>query len=113
MSRKGNCWDNSPQESFFGHMKDHIKDRIKECTEFLQVKAVIDDYMDYYNNEEYVWDLYMLSPNEFYQFVTTGVYLLAIENPPQVPEIQKSPEELREREEASQKKASESVNSDK
>ncbi len=20
MSRKGNCWDNAPQESFFGHM---------------------------------------------------------------------------------------------
>jgi len=24
MSRKANCWDNSPQESFFGHMKDEI-----------------------------------------------------------------------------------------
>ena len=24
MSRKGNCWDNAPQESFFGHMKDEI-----------------------------------------------------------------------------------------
>ena len=24
MSRKGNCWDNSPQESFFGHMKDEV-----------------------------------------------------------------------------------------
>ena len=23
MSRKGNCWDNAPQESFFGHMKDN------------------------------------------------------------------------------------------
>lgn len=22
MSRRGNCWDNSPQESYFGHMKD-------------------------------------------------------------------------------------------
>ena len=26
MSRRGNCWDNAPQESFFGHMKDHIMD---------------------------------------------------------------------------------------
>ncbi len=25
MSRNGNCWDNAPQESFFGHMKDEIK----------------------------------------------------------------------------------------
>ncbi len=22
MSRRGNCWDNAPQESFFGHLKD-------------------------------------------------------------------------------------------
>ena len=28
MSRRGNCWDNAPQESFFGHFKDeaNIKD---------------------------------------------------------------------------------------
>lgn len=24
MSRKANCWDNAPQESFYGHMKDEI-----------------------------------------------------------------------------------------
>jgi len=24
MSRRGNCWDNAPIESFFGHMKDEI-----------------------------------------------------------------------------------------
>jgi len=24
MSRRANCWDNAPQESFFGHMKDEI-----------------------------------------------------------------------------------------
>ena len=24
MSRKGNCWDNAPQESFFGHMKLYV-----------------------------------------------------------------------------------------
>lgn len=24
MSRRGNCWDNAPQESFFGHMKDEV-----------------------------------------------------------------------------------------
>jgi transposase InsO family protein len=22
MSKRGNCWDNAPQESFFGHFKD-------------------------------------------------------------------------------------------
>ena len=28
MSRRGNCWDNAPQESFFGRMKDHVKKKI-------------------------------------------------------------------------------------
>ncbi len=30
MSRRGNCWDNAPQESFFGHFKDEAY--IKSCT---------------------------------------------------------------------------------
>lgn len=24
MSRRGNCWDNAPQESFYGHMKEEL-----------------------------------------------------------------------------------------
>ena len=94
MSRRGNCWDNSPQESFFGHMKDHILDKVKECTEFQQIKDIIDDYVDYYNNEAYVWELCRLSPNEYYKFVTTGVYPLSIANPPRVPQVLKAPSEL-------------------
>ena len=94
MSRRGNCWDNSPQESFFGHMKDHILDKVKECTEFQQIKDIVDDYVDYYNNEAYVWELCRLSPNEYYKFVTTGVYPLSIANPPQVPQVLKTPSEL-------------------
>ena len=94
MSRRGNCWDNSPQESFFGHMKDHILDRVKECTEFQQIKDIVDDYIDYYNNEAYVWELCMLSPNEYHKFVTTGVYPLSIANPPRVPQVLKAPSEL-------------------
>lgn len=27
MSRKGNCLDNAPMESFFGHMKDEMQYR--------------------------------------------------------------------------------------
>ncbi len=53
MSRRGNCWDNAPQESFFGHMKDEISDMLKTCKEFYEVKAIIDDWMNYYNNERY------------------------------------------------------------
>lgn len=74
MSRKGNCWDNAPQESFFGHMKDEID--FGGCTTFIQVKAIIDDWMEYYNNERYQWQLAKLSPNEYYQYLTTGIYPL-------------------------------------
>lgn len=76
MSRKGNCWDNAPQESFFGHMKDEIKTEIAACGTFAEVKAIVDDWMDYYNNDRYQWDLAKLSPSEYYEYVTTGIYPL-------------------------------------
>lgn len=94
MSRRGNCWDNAPQESFYGRMKDHIKDRLKECETYEEVVALIDDYMDYYNNEKYQWELAKLSPNEFYAFYQTGMYPLKVDNPPDVPIPEKKPSEL-------------------
>ena len=94
MSRKGNCWDNAPQESFFGHMKDHIKDRTAACPCYGDVKAVVDGYMDYYNNQRYQWRLAKLSPNEYYQFVTSGTYPLDVPNTPAPPAYEKQPEEL-------------------
>ena len=81
MSRKGNCWDNAPQESFFGHMKDEIGAKFKECDGFEDIKAMIDDWMDYYNNERYQWELAKLSPNEYYEYLTSGVYPLPIRPP--------------------------------
>ena len=51
MSRRGNCWDNAPQESFFGHMKDEIN--LSKCRIFNDVKTIINDWIDYYNNERY------------------------------------------------------------
>jgi len=82
MSRKANCWDNEPQESFFGHMKDEIK--IKGLSHD-EICARIDDWMDYYNNERYVWDFHKLSPNEYYEWLTTGAWRLggAASNPPE------------------------------
>lgn len=74
MSRKGNCWDNAPQESFFGHMKDEID--VSECTKFREVKAIIDDWLNYYNTERYQWQLAKLSPDEYYEYITTGIYPL-------------------------------------
>lgn len=74
MSRRGNCWDNAPQESFFGHMKDELAGELPGWTSFEAVKSSIDRWMDYYNNERYQWDLAKLSPNEYYNYITTGEY---------------------------------------
>lgn len=78
MSRKGNCWDNAPQESFFGHMKDEIKYEIAMMKSFGEVKEKIDDWIDYYNNDRYQWELSKLSPKEYYRYATTGVYPIAV-----------------------------------
>lgn len=112
MSKRGNCWDNAPQESFFGHMKDEIGSKIAACKEFNEVKAIVDDYMDYYNNERYVWELCKLSPNEYYEFITTGVYPLPIANPPKPPAIQKPMEDLGKREKDALKKRNPQDNDD-
>ena len=81
MSRKGQCWDNAPQESFFGHMKDEIMFYVKMCSTYEEVQARIDDWIDYYNNDRYHWDLAKLSPKEYYTFITTGYYPLPIAHP--------------------------------
>ena len=77
MSRKANCWDNAPQESFFGHMKDEIEDKLRKCKTFEQVKELIDDWMDYYNNDRCQWELAKLTPREYYAYRMTNVYPLA------------------------------------
>ena len=73
MSREGNCWDNAPQESFFGHMKDEVAILIAKCATYEQVQAVVADWMDYYNKDRYQWDLEKLSPREYYCYRQTGV----------------------------------------
>lgn len=76
MSRRGNCWDNAPQESFFGHMKQEIQFKTRKCLSFSAVQEVIDDWIDYYNKDRYKAALNNLSPNEFYKYITTGEYPL-------------------------------------
>ncbi|MEG1299069.1 MAG: IS3 family transposase [Anaerovoracaceae bacterium] len=94
MSRRGNCWDNAPQESFFGHMKDHIGKKLESIDAYENVKMLIDDYIEYYNNDRYQWHLAKLSPNEFYSFCVTGIYPLDITNAPEAPTIYKDRKEL-------------------
>ena len=57
-------------------MKDEID--LYGYTHFSQVKRIIDDWMDYYNTERYQWQLAKLTPDEYYRYITTGVYPLSI-----------------------------------
>ncbi len=53
MSRKGNCWDNAPQESFFGHFKDEA--HIKQCKNLDELRREVKRYMMYHNTARYQW----------------------------------------------------------
>ena len=78
MSRRGNCWDNAPQESFFGHMKDELTDKKENWNSIEAIRADIDDWMDYYNNDRGQWNLGKLTPNEFYNYIVTGINPLSL-----------------------------------
>jgi transposase InsO family protein len=49
MSRKGNCLDNAPIESFFGHLKDEAE--FRSCHNYEELVAEINRYINYYNTE--------------------------------------------------------------
>ena len=67
MSRRGNCWDNAPQESFFGHLKDEVD--IKHCNTFDELHTLISDYIDYYNNDRYQWNLNKMTPLQYRNYL--------------------------------------------
>lgn len=61
MSRKGNCIDNAPVESFFGHLKDHLE--LKKCDDFTKLKRMVTKEINYYNYERPQWNLKKMPPN--------------------------------------------------
>ena len=63
MSRKGNCIDNAPIESFFGHFKDDVD--CADCKTFEELRLKIEEYMKYYNNERQQWNLKKMTPVEY------------------------------------------------
>lgn len=65
MSRRGNCWDNAPQESFFGHFKDETN--FKTCMTLAEVRKEVKSYMIYYNHYRGQWNLNKLPPVRYRQ----------------------------------------------
>ena len=63
MSRKGNCIDNGKMETFFSTLKKEMYyGHEKEFKTREQLKAAIDEYIDYYNRERIQIKLGYLSP---------------------------------------------------
>ena len=50
MSRKGNCYDNSVMENFFGIMKSEFL-YLKEFESVAQFKLELENYITYYNTK--------------------------------------------------------------
>lgn len=51
MSRKGNCWDNAPMESFWGKLKSEwLRDKKLKTTE--EAKAVVFEYIEIFYNRD-------------------------------------------------------------
>jgi putative transposase len=50
MSRRGNCLDNAPTESFFSHLKEELLRHIT-IMDFQDAVQVVDDYIHFYNHD--------------------------------------------------------------
>ena len=67
MSKRGNCWDNAPQESFFGHFKDECN--YEKCESFEELQTMIDEYAYYYNHERHQWSRGRMTPIEYEKYM--------------------------------------------
>lgn len=63
MSRKWNCIDNAPTESFFWHMKDELD--YAHCTTFSELQSYMDEYIHYYNTNRPQWTRKKMTPVEY------------------------------------------------
>ena len=61
MSRKGNCYDNSVMENFFGHLKSELL-YLQEFESMEHFKTELIEYIDYYNNRRIKARLKRLPP---------------------------------------------------
>jgi transposase InsO family protein len=63
MSRKGNCWDNAPMESFFGHFKDLAE--YKSLDNLKDVRKEVHRVIEEYNQHRYQWGLNKMTPEQY------------------------------------------------
>ena len=67
MSKRGNCWDNAPQESFFGHFKDEVD--YSGCRMVEELSERVYEYMKYYNKERGQWTRNRMTPVQYERYL--------------------------------------------
>jgi transposase InsO family protein len=72
MSRRGNCWDNAPVESFFGTLKQELVNRRRFATREAARKEVFEYIEVWYNRQRRHSSLGYVSPAEFEQRALAG-----------------------------------------
>ena len=73
MSRKGDCWDNAPSESFFNTLKTELTEGGKAFTSRQAAKAAIFEYVEvFYNRKRLHSSLGDLTPLEFEEAISGG-----------------------------------------
>jgi len=70
MSRKGNCLDNAPIESFFGLLKDHLD--LRDCKNITDVRKEVTRKIKYYNQVRPQLGLKKMPPSEFRRLCKTN-----------------------------------------
>ena len=73
ISRKGNCWDNAPMESFFGSMKTELNDDDVVFETRQEAKGAIFSFLEtFYNRRRLHSAIGYRSPNEWGQIVAAA-----------------------------------------
>ena len=71
MSRRGNCWDNAPMESFFGRFKSETSFKDIYCLSDL--KRYIKQYIHYYNNVRKTPITKNMTPNSYRNHILQSI----------------------------------------
>lgn len=68
MSRRGNCWDNAPQESFYSVLKTEMD--LSSYRTYEQLGEGIVNYINYYNYDRPQWDMNRMTPSEYDEYLS-------------------------------------------
>ena len=82
MSRKGNCYDNAPVESFFSSLKNELV-RHRQFQNQAEAQVAIEDYIErFYNRQRLHQALGYRSPEEFERQEWCVIHVSVIPGPP-------------------------------